>query len=257
MREHIKVSYVGMTAREVTVIRSMFKVVPTLSQYVLIDPAQAHSANIVLVNVDYSPAVRWWNELRKDNKFATPIVLTNGDKKVKGHITIKRPIQLKQFVKALLTVTNPKVRKVNTSTVDGAPLKVLVVDDSFPVRRFLEYTLPKLYEGPIQINFADSGESAMQSIWQDPCDIVFLDVMMEGMDGYAVCKAIKADGFAYVVMLTSKKSPFDKIRGTMSGCDAYITKPPSEDRLREEMNKCAGVVKERAQKEGRLSEAGG
>ena len=69
-------------------------------------------------------------------------------------------------------------------------------------------------------------------------DIIFLDVVMPGADGYEVCKAIKKGNNTYVVMLTSKKSPFDKIRGTMSGCNAYITKPPSDQRLKQEIQTC-------------------
>ncbi len=61
--------------------------------------------------------------------------------------------------------------------------------------------------------------------------------MMEGMDGYQVCKALKSNKSSYVVMLTSKKSPFDRVRGTMSGCDAYVTKPPEDKRLAEEIEK--------------------
>ena len=50
-------------------------------------------------------------------------------------------------------------------------------------------------------------------------------------------------------MLTSKKSPFDKVRGTMSGCDAYVTKPPSDECLVKEVQKCI-KYKYRMQAEG-------
>jgi twitching motility two-component system response regulator PilG len=57
---------------------------------------------------------------------------------------------------------------------------------------------------------------------------------MPGIDGYQVCKLIKSKKVARksaVVMLTSKSSPFDKIRGAMAGCDAYLTKPVDTDKL--------------------------
>ena len=64
-------------------------------------------------------------------------------------------------------------------------------------------------------------------------DLVFLDVVMPGLDGYSACKKIKSMQSGHVVMLTSKKSPFDKVKGALSGADAYITKPPRDERLKE------------------------
>ena len=66
-------------------------------------------------------------------------------------------------------------------------------------------------------------------------DLVVLDVMLPGMDGYDVCKMIKKNkdnSLMKVVMLTSKDKTFDKIRGTMAGCDGYLTKPVDELKLR-------------------------
>ena len=71
-------------------------------------------------------------------------------------------------------------------------------------------------------------------------DILFLDVVMPGINGYQVCKLIKSKKTAAktaVVMLSSKNSTFDKIRATMSGCDTYLTKPVNENRLFEVISK--------------------
>ena len=65
-------------------------------------------------------------------------------------------------------------------------------------------------------------------------DIIFLDVVLPGMDGYQVCKNIKRNPVIKhtpVVMLTSKSSPFDKVRGSMAGCNAYLTKPVDYDKF--------------------------
>jgi two-component system, cell cycle response regulator len=56
--------------------------------------------------------------------------------------------------------------------------------------------------------------------------------VLPGSDGYSVCRTIKRDPktrLTPVVMLTSKSSPFDKIRGTLAGCDNYLTKPVTQD----------------------------
>ncbi len=110
--------------------------------------------------------------------------------------------------------------------------RVLAVDDSPLMRTFLQN---KLSPYGIQPDFASSGEEALFKISKQHFDLIFLDVMLPGMDGYDVCKMIKKNkdnSLMKVVMLTSKDKTFDKIRGTMAGCDGYLTKPVDEMKLR-------------------------
>jgi twitching motility two-component system response regulator PilG len=87
------------------------------------------------------------------------------------------------------------------------------------------------------VDFAETGEEAVGLTGQREYACVFLDVVLPGIDGYQVCKLIKANKHAIkktaVVMLTSRSSPFDKLRGSLAGCDEYLTKPLDEDRLLE------------------------
>jgi len=63
--------------------------------------------------------------------------------------------------------------------------------------------------------------------------MVFLDVMMEDVNGYEVCKWIKkVKSSINVVMLTSKSSPFDRVRAKLSGCNNFISKPPKDKHLK-------------------------
>jgi two-component system cell cycle response regulator len=109
---------------------------------------------------------------------------------------------------------------------------VLVVDDNLTVRKFIAQ---KLAPFNINVDFAETGEQAVGLTGTKFYSCVFLDVVMPGIDGYQVCKVIKSKKTqkTAIVMLTSKDSPFDKIRGKMAGCDAYLTKPVDEDRLLE------------------------
>ncbi|HEU5137287.1 MAG TPA: response regulator [Steroidobacteraceae bacterium] len=110
--------------------------------------------------------------------------------------------------------------------------RVLAVDDSPLMRTFLQN---KLQPYGIAPEFASSGEEALFKISKQHFDMIFLDVMLPGMDGYDVCKMIKKNkdnSLMKVVMLTSKDKTFDKIRGTMAGCDGYLTKPVDEMKLR-------------------------
>ncbi len=114
---------------------------------------------------------------------------------------------------------------------------VLVVDDNLTVREFMKN---KLAAFNFNVDYAENGEQAIGYTGQKHYTCIFLDVIMPGIDGYQVCKLIKSNRSAQktaVVMLTSKDSPFDKIRGSMSGCDAYLTKPVDEEKLLETIAK--------------------
>ena len=124
------------------------------------------------------------------------------------------------------------IASVPTPRHEEHNFRVLAVDDSPLMRTFLQN---KLQPYGIQPEFASSGEEALFKISKQHFDMIFLDVMLPGMDGYDVCKMIKKNkdnSLMKVVMLTSKDKTFDKIRGTMAGCDGYLTKPVDEMKLR-------------------------
>lgn len=111
---------------------------------------------------------------------------------------------------------------------------ILVVDDSDVALRFMQTRLRRF---GFKVHLARSGEEALERLLERQFEFVFLDVMMQGMDGYQACKSIKrapcppGRRTPVVVMLTSRASAVDKIRGTLAGCDAYLTKPLVEDEL--------------------------
>jgi CheY-like chemotaxis protein len=111
---------------------------------------------------------------------------------------------------------------------------ILVVDDSDVALRFMALHLQRF---GFQIHLVRSGQEAIDRVARQHFEFVFLDVMMEGMDGFQTCKAIKRSTYAgdrpppTVVMVTSRGTAVDKLRGTMAGCDAYLTKPIEEQAL--------------------------
>ncbi|MBC7503118.1 MAG: response regulator [Herminiimonas sp.] len=116
--------------------------------------------------------------------------------------------------------------------IDSKPIEsVLVVDDSATVRAFMR---SKLSPFRFDVDYAETGEAAIDMAQSKSYACIFLDVMMPGIDGYQVCKMIKsspATKTTAVVMLSSKSSAFDKFRGNWAGCDAYLGKPVGEDDL--------------------------
>ena len=104
---------------------------------------------------------------------------------------------------------------------------ILVVDDSEVALRSMQHQLRGF---KATVHFAYSGDAALSLLPKYDFQIVFLDVMMAGLDGYQTCRAIKnfktrSGHMPAVVMLTSRGGVIDKIRGAMARCDAYLTKP--------------------------------
>ena len=112
-------------------------------------------------------------------------------------------------------------------------ISALVVDDSLPVRIQMKKALMNIAG---RVDFAETGEQAEQMVIQNKYDIIFLDVILPGVDGYDICKRIKKDpvkGKTPVIMLTSNSSPADQIKGKMAGCDTYLIKPVNQDIFKE------------------------
>lgn len=255
MEDIIKLGHLGLGNREVRVLKSVFALSPDLKEhYVLTDQRQLQDANLVLVNADSQEACKQWGRLSSINKQAKAMSLSGLGNTIDGSEPLVLPIRLPRLIKALQLAAKDNTIMNLPSTVDSSnkpTFRILVVDDSFPVRKYMEQKIKDSVNLPTQISFAESGEEALLKCRGRSYDLVFLDVVMDGMDGYKVCKSIKANYKTYVVMLTSKKSPFDKVRGTMSGCDAYITKPPEDRRLKEEINKSVQFKAKHAKKKSR------
>ena len=101
-------------------------------------------------------------------------------------------------------------------------VSVLIVEDDKNIQELLQMYLEK--EG-YAVTTADDGGQGLTKFRAIKPDLVLLDVMMPVMDGWAVCKAIRAETQTPVIMLTAKGETDDKVTGLKSGADDYITKP--------------------------------
>ena len=99
---------------------------------------------------------------------------------------------------------------------------VLVVEDDRNIGELLQLYLEK--EG-YAVTIATDGGQGLQKFRAIHPDLVLLDVMMPVMDGWAVCRAIRAESQTPIIMLTAKAETEDKITGLRTGADDYITKP--------------------------------
>lgn len=258
MRDEINLSYLGLVDRDVAVLRSMIKMMPQgAPRIVLKSPSEIDDCDMVIVNADSRIALSWWKASRSRNPLVVPIMVSKCDLPKCRIASIRRPMTIEGLVESISQVSATQTSEPLGDIGISDAIRILVVDDSFSVRQYMGHTIPKLLPGKVEISFAESGEIAMQSIWDRPHDIVFLDVIMPGIDGYKVCKAIKQEQFASVIMLTSKKSPFDRVRGTMSGCDAFMTKPPDIEELRLLLIKFSDKMSKALYEENSTSRAAG
>ncbi len=104
---------------------------------------------------------------------------------------------------------------------------VLVVDDSHPMQQMLAKELQHM-DQPVAIDFADDGETALDKAGQHHYDFIFLDIMMPGIDGFETCTRLRQmPGLKKtpIIMLSSKTSPLDEVKGIMAGSSTYLTKP--------------------------------
>jgi twitching motility two-component system response regulator PilG len=277
LNEQYLVDVIGFNPVERSMLTSIFALAarrdPGFVQY---DPAITASgaADIYLVDAENTEAI---NEFRMLSKRANlPAVMVGAVDEGGGFPVLPRPLQWARLLQVLEDTvsstagsgaaakemegtlplgrsgssagTSRSLSSAGSSSATPAPMEgdahanrkralgdtVLVVDDNATVRMFMK---AKLAPFGFEVDFAETGEEAVGLTGTREYTCVFLDVVLPGIDGYQVCKLIKANKQAIkktaVVMLTSRSSPFDKLRGSLAGCDEYLTKPLDEDRLLE------------------------
>ena len=102
-------------------------------------------------------------------------------------------------------------------------IKVLIVEDEASIRRFISINLVR---SNFEVIEADTGELGVKLVKEQKPDVVVLDIMLPGIDGYKVCEEIrKIIPDLIIIMLTAKSQDMDKIMGLELGADDYMVKP--------------------------------
>ena len=109
--------------------------------------------------------------------------------------------------------------------------RILIVEDDKNISKLVKFNLEKAnYDCAIAV----SGEKALEALDARPADLIILDIMLPGMDGYEICRTIKAKEKLkniQIIMLTAKGEEVDRIVGLELGADDYIVKPFSPREL--------------------------
>jgi two-component system response regulator RegX3 len=106
--------------------------------------------------------------------------------------------------------------------VTDTPARILVVDDEPSITEFVSYNLRK--EG-YEVAIAADGDEALALAKSQPFDLVVLDVMLPGIDGYEVCRRLRVDSSVPVLFLSARDTELDKVVGLEIGGDDYLAKP--------------------------------
>ena len=107
--------------------------------------------------------------------------------------------------------------------------KLLVIEDELPMRTALEETLQGY---GYRVSTACDGPSGLLRALEERFDLILLDIMMPGLDGYAVCQELRERGCgAPILMLTAKGMVDDRVQGLEAGADDYLVKPFSMKEL--------------------------
>jgi twitching motility two-component system response regulator PilG len=224
----LKLAVRGFTQSE----RQMLDAIVKLSQrrqprLELLGAGYEEDADVVMIDGTDAQAMKWagmrlWLKRK--------VVIWVDTPNAQGGTSVTRPIQWPSLpmILARAMEKNHGPAAVDTALKSGP---VLVVDDSIAIRAQLR---SQLEQRGLEVTEAASAEVAIKATAASSYCIVLMDVIMPGIDGYEACRLIKAQSNKQtVVMLTSRSSPFDRIRGKMAGCDAYLTKPIDSGKLHE------------------------
>ena len=105
--------------------------------------------------------------------------------------------------------------------------KILIVDDDNNIAELIALYLTKEC---FETKIVNDGEEALREFASFRPDLIILDLMLPGVDGFEICRQIRSQKNTPIIMVSAKKDDIDKIRGLGLGADDYMTKPfsPSE-----------------------------
>jgi DNA-binding response OmpR family regulator len=106
--------------------------------------------------------------------------------------------------------------------LSDVPRSVLIIEDDPRIRRILQMTLQR--EG-LEVAEAESGESGLEKLEGRDFDVVLLDLMLPGKDGFEVCREIRRSSNVPIIMVTARGDSHDVVAGLEAGADDYVSKP--------------------------------
>ena len=250
----------GLSDYELRLVRSVLSLTMVHTRtysFALYDATSTCPPDIVIVDPNNEQAKLALQELTSHDKTHEPFVIfiSNTPQTGQDKYHLLRPLaptkmlalldhvasEFANFLPSTAAVVAPIPTEIRTSIKPVAVqqlFRALIVDDSPTARIKIEIELRAMN---IMADSAQTGEEALKMLTKKSYDLIFLDIILPGADGYEVCKLIRRNQETKripVIMLTSKSSPFDRIRGSLAGCSWYLTKPVEHNKFHEVIDKC-------------------
>lgn len=265
----------GLSEYELRLVRSVLSLTMVHGRahsFALADATGAHGPDIVIVDPNNEQARLALQELTSRDKSHEPFVLfiSNTPQASQDAYHLLRPLAPTKMLALLdriaseidsilptaqaaiavakvaapvteqaISQAHPDVCYASVKEAAGPhPLRALIVDDSPTARIKIELELRPMN---ILSDSAHTGEQALQMLAKKSYDLIFLDIVLPGVDGYDLCKIIRHNAATKrvpIIMLTSKSSPFDRLRGSLAGCNSYLTKPVEHVKFHAVVEKC-------------------
>jgi len=122
--------------------------------------------------------------------------------------------------------------------------KILIAEDNPDNRQLLEDVVDRFRAYGVTILSADNGAVAYEIALRERPDVILLDLMMPGMDGFELCERIKRDATlinTYIIVVSAKAQVEDRRRAALAGVDEYLTKPFDARTVIERVQKVLGL----------------
>lgn len=221
----IGIGFLGLTAKDLAVFERVIEFGEKKNKFFHRCPTTA--AKILIANDDPESI-----ENAQKTASQTLIVVSNTTEVNKADYVIKRPLLITKVMRTLdesskqyIKATKEPVKNTESVSQQDSTFHALVVDDSAAIRKQLEI---ELRGTAISADYANCGEDALALIEKNKYDLVFLDIVMPGINGYEVCKIIRAKTDykrTPVIMLSGKTGPLDEVEGILAGASTYLLKP--------------------------------
>lgn len=126
--------------------------------------------------------------------------------------------------------------------------QILLVEDDAQIREIIADYFSDKEEGRFQLSVAKDGDEGMEMLYEQEYDLVLLDIMLPGTDGFTICREIRQHSICPIIFLTARGREEDILYGYDLGCDDYVVKPFSVAELYAKVNavvkRAKGIVKQ-------------
>ena len=235
--ESIEVGMVGISIDDASKLRKIFQLSSTRKRRYVENEVDSEKVAQIIISGDPEIRVKdhqvivvyGKNSSTNSSFYLQPPLMSLRVLRMLDGIELKKPKNL-SVINAPSKIDRVKALDKNTTETQGkknSSYRVLIVDDSLLIHKALEIELNKA-SFKTQNDYTESGEDCLKLISENQYDMIFLDIMMPGIDGFKTCTEIrKVANYKKVpvIMLSAKTSPVDEVKGVMAGCTSYLTKP--------------------------------